>query len=500
VNFRVYLARRVSHEKMKMPSPFSLSLRSAVLLVALTGAECSARPLRFEKGSVGFLSVHSLHTQVRARSRRAPRNASVSVSVSLFDGGDREGDGDAYPSGSMQRKETAGESDMSAGDHREEGETFEVEEGYVDGGATGRDERGTFGGETETQGRSRRDAVLESLLGFSSLPLLWSSSSSSFSSGSAAWAASVASDTPLRLDRETTTKLEKLRDDEMTIINLFDQSTPSVVFIDTFVSRRDAFTMDAIEIASGAGSGLVWDDVGHIVTNFHVVEGANSAMITITSPDGKKKQYKAAVTGFDPDKDIAVLKIETEGEKLQPIKLAPSKGVKVGQTALAIGNPFGLDHTLTMGVISGLGRQIVSPSGRRIDDVVQTDAAINPGNSGGALFDISGRLLGMNTAIKSPTGASAGIGFAIPSDTLQQIVQTIIKFGKVVRPRIGVTLLNSAQARVLGISKGVLVLDVPSGSNAEKAGLRGTRRSVNGYIGRSVGLSVCRSVGLSVGL
>ncbi|CEM08579.1 unnamed protein product [Vitrella brassicaformis CCMP3155] len=240
-----------------------------------------------------------------------------------------------------------------------------------------------------------------------------------------------------------------------------------------------------MEFPAGTGSGIVWDKKGHIVTNFHVIENAQSAAVTLTSTKGGKTervQYKAAVAGYDPDKDIAVLRIEADAKDLRPVALGESMRVRVGQTALAIGNPFGLDHTLTTGVVSGLGREIRSPNGRRIDNVIQTDAAINPGNSGGVLLDTSGQLIGMNTAIKSPTGASAGIGFAIPVDTLKRIVEVIIRDGRVLRPRIGVTLLNSAQARVLGIDKGVLVLDVPRESPAAQAGMKGTRRSVAGYI------------------
>merc|ERR1719408_376055 len=165
-----------------------------------------------------------------------------------------------------------------------------------------------------------------------------------------------------------------------------------------------------------------------------------------------------------------------------PINIGASTGLKVGQSALAIGNPFGLDHTLTVGVVSGLGREVRSPSGRPISNVIQTDAAINPGNSGGPLLDSAGRLVGMNTAIYSPSGASAGIGFAIPVDTLENIVETIISEGKVVRPLLGITYLESSQAKALGIDSGVLVLDVPRGSPASVAGMRPTSRDNRGLI------------------
>jgi S1-C subfamily serine protease len=182
-------------------------------------------------------------------------------------------------------------------------------------------------------------------------------------------------------------------------------------------------------------------------------------------------------------KDIAVLKIEADPSVLFPIAVGTSLGIKVGQQAMAIGNPFGLDHTLTSGIISGTGREVRSPIGRPITNVLQTDAAINPGNSGGPLLDSSGRCIGMNTAIYSPSGASAGIGFAIPIDTVQSIVETLIRDGKVVRPVLGISYLGSKQARTLGINSGVLVLDVPPDSPAAKAGLKGTRRTESGLIG-----------------
>jgi S1-C subfamily serine protease len=174
--------------------------------------------------------------------------------------------------------------------------------------------------------------------------------------------------------------------------------------------------------------------------------------------------------------------VEAPQSLLRPIAVGTSKGLKVGQQALAIGNPFGLDHTLTVGIISGTGREVRSPIGRPITNVIQTDASINPGNSGGPLLDSSGKLIGMNTAIYSPSGASAGIGFAIPVDTVKAIVETLIRDGKVVRPVLGISLLDSKQARALGISSGALILDVPPGSPGAKAGLKGTRRLESGLV------------------
>lgn len=323
-------------------------------------------------------------------------------------------------------------------------------------------------------------------------------------------------------------------------IDIFEKAAPSVVFIDTYVESRDAFSTNVMEVPIGTGSGFVWDEKGHIVTNYHVVRNAKSAQIAILSrkfddddesninkdfdeegneivkktPSSKqqrvaaspttplsqapirstsmrndagvtnysRKVYKAKVVGVDPGKDIAVLKIDAPIFDLFPIDVGTSTGLKVGQSAYAIGNPFGLDHTLTVGVISGIGREVKSPIGRPITNVIQTDAAINPGNSGGPLLNSSGKLIGMNTSIYSPSGASAGIGFAIPIDSVRFIVDTLIRDGKVVRPILGISFLESKQARALGIEKGVLVLDVPTNSNAYKAGLRGTTRKESGLI------------------
>ncbi|KAF6002027.1 hypothetical protein F1559_003532 [Cyanidiococcus yangmingshanensis] len=194
------------------------------------------------------------------------------------------------------------------------------------------------------------------------------------------------------------------------------------------------------------------------------------------------KTYPARLVGYDADKDVAVLKIDAPSETLHPVVLGSSAGLRVGQRAYAIGNPFGLNETMTQGIISGLGREIRSPTGRPINNVLQTDSAINPGNSGGPLLDSQGRVIGMTTAIYSPSGASAGVGFAIPIDTLKTVVNTLIKYGKVTRPMIGISYLESSQAQILGIHEGVLVLDVPAGSEAAKAGLRGTHRSAFGQM------------------
>jgi len=253
------------------------------------------------------------------------------------------------------------------------------------------------------------------------------------------------------------------------------------VYISTFVEKTDRFTMNAVEVPAGTGSGFVWDKDGHIVTNYHVIRGAQAAKVALTGSDGRTIKYDASLVGYNPDKDVAVLKINSRNP-LKPIAIGTSKGLRVGQTTLAIGNPFGLDHTLTVGVVSGVGREVTSPSGRPITNVIQTDAAINPGNSGGALLDSAGSLVGMNTAIFSPSGASAGIGFAIPVDTLKYQVQTIIRDGKVERPALGISYIAAAQAKALGVNRGVLVLDVPTNSEASKAGLLGTYRRADGNV------------------
>ena len=282
--------------------------------------------------------------------------------------------------------------------------------------------------------------------------------------------------------------LDALRATEKQTINLFEVTTPSVVYIDTFTQRLDVVNMNIMEVPAGTGTGFVWDKLGHIVTNYHVIRNAKNAKVYIkddamsgTNGVGSKV-YTAKVTGVDPDKDIAVLKIEADGQDLKPIKVGTSSTLKVGQTTFAIGNPFGLDHTLTTGVVSGLGREVKSPTNRPISNVIQTDASINPGNSGGPLLNSEGKLIGMNTAIYTMSGTSAGIGFAIPVDTLKQIVATIINDGFVVRPIIGITYLESSQARFLGIDKGILVLDAPASSAAGQVGIQGTRRDAEGNV------------------
>jgi S1-C subfamily serine protease len=263
-----------------------------------------------------------------------------------------------------------------------------------------------------------------------------------------------------------------LAEDEKATIALFKQSSKSVVHITTSEVGRDYFTLSEMEMELGSGSGFLWDENGSVVTNFHVIENADRFKVTLAD----QSSWDAVEIGRAPDRDVAVLRINAPPGRLQPLLIGTSKDLEVGQKVFAIGNPFGLDHTLTTGIISGLGRQIKSRTGRVIDGVIQTDAAINPGNSGGPLLDSSGRLIGMNTAIYSPTGASAGIGFAIPVDTLQRVVPDVLKHGRVLRPSLEAQFFPDSLLRRMGI-KGVLVARVNRDGAAAKAGLRATRRN-----------------------
>ena len=217
--------------------------------------------------------------------------------------------------------------------------------------------------------------------------------------------------------------------EERHTIELFKDASRSVAFITTQVERVDYWSRNVFEVPSGSGSGFLWDDLGHVVTNFHVVQDSDSQKVTLGDVE-----YEARTVGVARDQDLAVLRIDAPRGKLVPLRLGTSAGLLVGQKVYAIGNPFGLDFTLTTGIVSALGRTIQSVSNATIFDVIQTDAAINPGNSGGPLLDSGGRLVGVNTAIYSPSGASAGIGFAVPVDTVSRIVPELIAHGRVVRP------------------------------------------------------------------
>jgi len=269
---------------------------------------------------------------------------------------------------------------------------------------------------------------------------------------------------------------DKLGADEQSTIDAFSKFSRSVVNVTSLETHKDRMTLDVTEIPQGTGSGFVWDQQGHIVTNFHVVAHGDRASVTLN--DGTT--YAATIVGTAPDKDLAVLRIDAPAQKLLPLPVGQSTSLKVGQKVLAIGNPFGLDQTLTTGVISGLGREIKSMTQRSIFDVIQTDASINPGNSGGPLLDSSGRLIGINTAIYSPSGANAGIGFAVPVDTINAIVPSLIKDGKLVRPGLGINILSDQIAMQQKID-GVVLLAIAPGGAAEKAGLRAIQQSQGGW-------------------
>ena len=262
-----------------------------------------------------------------------------------------------------------------------------------------------------------------------------------------------------------------LAEDEKNTIELFQTTSASVVYITTTELRKNFFSLNIYEIPTGTGSGFIWDREGRIVTNYHVLEDASRVMVTLAD----QSSWKAALVGVAEDKDLAVLQISAPADRLSPIAIGESENLLVGQKVFAIGNPFGLDQTITAGIVSALGREIKSVSGRTIQGVVQTDAAINPGNSGGPLLDSAGRLIGVNTAIYSPSGTNAGIGFAVPVDVVNRVVPELILHGRVVRPGIGVAVANAGVARRFQIN-GVLVIGVEPGSSAESAGIRPTRQ------------------------
>ncbi len=260
---------------------------------------------------------------------------------------------------------------------------------------------------------------------------------------------------------------------ETTAADVFQASAPSVVYIFTEQAQRTVFGTE--RIGRGTGSGFIWDQAGHIITNNHVIANADRVFVRFDSGD----TVTTSVVGRAPDYDIAVLRAQVPAASLRPIPVGSSTDLRIGQAAFAIGNPFGLTRTLTTGIISAVGRTLPSQSGRDIEDVIQTDAAINPGNSGGPLLDSAGRLIGVNTAILSQTGSYAGIGFAVPVDTVNRIVPQIITRGKPVRPGIGVSIAGEEIAARFGV-KGVIVIDVVPGGPAARAGLKGVDRRTQG--------------------
>ncbi|MDP6979802.1 MAG: trypsin-like peptidase domain-containing protein [Myxococcota bacterium] len=261
-----------------------------------------------------------------------------------------------------------------------------------------------------------------------------------------------------------------LLENERNTIDVFRNTSSSVVFVTSLQVERDFFGFSRRQVEAGTGSGFVWDDQRHIVTNFHVVRGSEAFSVNFANGD----TFDARLIGFDPYKDLAVLALDSGVTPPRPLAHGSSRDLVVGQKVLAIGNPFGLDHTLTTGVISALGREMQSLGGTTIEDVIQTDASINPGNSGGPLLDSSGRVIGVNTSIISNTGQSAGIGFAVPIDTVKRVVPQLIEHGRVRRVGIGVSILSDRQAASWGI-EGVIVSEPVRGGPAERAGLQPLR-------------------------
>lgn len=276
------------------------------------------------------------------------------------------------------------------------------------------------------------------------------------------------------LSSESKSLSNELDNSELKVINLFESAAPKAVFITTTSLQQSIWSFDVTEIPKGSGTGFMWDDSGHIVTNFHVLEGGSRFTVTLSD----QTSYDAKVIGFEASKDLAVLKIDAPKKKVSALPKASSSNLKVGQSVYAIGNPFGFDQTLTTGVISALGREITAANGRKIYDVIQTDAAINPGNSGGPLLNSSGQLIGVNTAIYSPTGAYSGIGFSIPVDVVNTVVPEIIKYGKVIKPIMGVILMDDH----LFYEKGAMIRKVSDNGPAQSAGLIGLQRDQYGRI------------------
>lgn len=268
--------------------------------------------------------------------------------------------------------------------------------------------------------------------------------------------------------------------EESATIETFRRTSPSVVYITTLERVVNPFTMNVRDVPRGTGSGFIWDNRGHVVTNFHVIAGARGALIRLSDQRG----FDADLVGVSPENDLAVLRIKVPDKAPAPIPLGSSRDLVVGQRVLAIGNPFGFDHTLTTGVISALDRTISSEDGRPVNHLIQIDAAINPGNSGGPLLDSAGRLIGVNTAIYSPSGASAGIGFAVPVDTVNRVVPEIIAFGHYRRPTLGIEVIDRVSevlTKQLGV-KGAMIAAVEPQSPAAQAGIKPARLLRDGSI------------------
>ncbi|KAK9864150.1 hypothetical protein WJX84_010087 [Apatococcus fuscideae] len=287
-----------------------------------------------------------------------------------------------------------------------------------------------------------------------------------------------------------------LSDREQAIINVFDQTTYSVVNVfDLTLQANSRAQASNVETPEGNGTGFVWDKEGHIVTNYHVLANVlrtlpknqlqrnpRVARITLLGTDGFQNSYEAIFIGGDRSRDVAVVKIGADQDALQPVTVGDSSTVRVGQQCLAIGNPFGFDHTLTTGVVSGVGREIQSPLGITIGGGIQTDASINPGNSGGPLLDSKGRVIGVNTAIFTQSGTSAGVGFAIPIDSISKAVPQLIEYGRIIRPTLNLTLATDQVARALKVQRGAVIQGIAPNSAAAKAGLLTTRRGLTGIV------------------
>jgi S1-C subfamily serine protease len=269
-----------------------------------------------------------------------------------------------------------------------------------------------------------------------------------------------------------------LADDEKTTIKIFEAASPSVVYVHTIVPQQDPLNLNAQQLARGSGTGIVWDERGHIVTNYHVVKDANEVKVTLWD----HSTWNAFQVKYDEANDLAVLWTDAPASRLRRLPIGDSSKLKVGQKTFAIGNPFGLDQTLTTGVVSALDREIETSGGRTVNGMIQTDAAINPGNSGGPLLDSFGRLIGINTAIISPPGTSVGvgIGFALPIDAVNRAVPRLLRNEVEPRPSLGIQAAPNNVAQRLGI-EGVVILNVYANGPAAKAGLLPSRR-INGRI------------------
>lgn len=268
-------------------------------------------------------------------------------------------------------------------------------------------------------------------------------------------------------------------EDEQNTISIVEATSRSVVFIINVQVQENIF-YGPQKVAKGTGSGFVWDTRGHIVTNYHVIRGGQQFFII----GADQNNLEARLVGKEPRKDIAVLRITGDSRQLVPLPAGSSRDLKVGQKVVAIGNPYGFDHTVTTGIVSALGRKMEGFEGVTIRDMIQTDASINPGNSGGPLLNSAGELIGMNTMIYSSTGSYSGIGFALPVDTIKRIVPQLIQYGKVIRPGIGVSFLRDEYAGNIDV-QGAIIYEVPGDSRAAGAGLRGLGRDRSGrlYLG-----------------